>query len=48
MVRKIVNIYSKEKWIYSILPCGTPEETKRKFEFSLFIIMLTHWLRLTR
>ena len=29
-----------------ILPCGTPEETGRKFKFALF--MLTHWLRLAR
>ena len=46
MVRKIVNVYIANKSGPSILPCGTPEETGRKFEFSLF--MLTHWLRLAR
>ena len=38
MVRKIVNVYSKQKWTQ----LQTPEETGRKFEFSLF--MLTYWL----
>ena len=30
----------------SILPCGIPEETGRKFEVASF--MLTHWLWLAR
>ena len=46
MFRKIIDVYVANKIRPSILPCGTPEETGRKFEFALF--MLTHWQWLAR
>ena len=28
----------------SIFPCGTPEETGRKFKFALYVLTLWLWL----
>ena len=36
MVREIVNVYIANKSGPSILPCGMPEETGRKFELLFY------------